>query len=67
MVESGDKVYNLFYQNGMGYRMYLATYATRKKAEDARVRLAKRKTCPYKKSMLLVRVGKCYDGTKKAI
>ena len=56
MVESGDKVYNLFHQDSMGYRRYLATYATRKKAEEARLRLCKR--YPFKKSSLLIRVGK---------
>lgn len=56
MTGNAVKIYNLFYQDSMGYRRYLSTYATRKKAEEARLRICKR--YPFKKSSLLVRVGK---------
>lgn len=42
----------------MGYRMYLSSFSTRKKAESERLRLAKKGNGFYKKSQLIVRVGK---------
>ena len=31
MATTGIKIYNLFRQDGMGYRMYLASFSTRKR------------------------------------
>jgi len=58
MATTGIKIYNLFRQDGMGYRMYLASFSTRKKAESERLRLVKQGRGFYKKSELIIRVGK---------
>lgn len=52
------KIYNVFWQTGSGYRIYISSFFTRDKAEAERLRLVKKGRGIYKKSQLLIRVGK---------
>lgn len=57
-MEVPSKIYNLFYQTGSGYRLYMKSFSTKKKAEDEVARYVKQGRGFYKKSNLLIRVGK---------
>ena len=58
MATNGTRIYNLFYQTGAGYRMYVASFTTKEKAVDDNDRRIKQGRGIYKKSHFIVRVGK---------